>query len=146
MVDFGSDSFLIKSTWIRIGFDPSSNSPSSLCNSHVVFSQFLLHFSTSVTVSENSLLKHRSSPAASVRNPKKPDLVEKLVKTYPHLHSANLENTIKPKIKIFQDFGFSANDAVAIISHDPWILKQSLNKKIIPSLSTLKRLLGSHEQ
>ncbi|KAL7085552.1 hypothetical protein ACP275_14G287700 [Erythranthe tilingii] len=149
---------IIRQNPISFGF--FKNSSSSLCNSDVVFSQFLLHFSTLVTASEISPLKHRSSPAVSVRNPKKSDLVisflkqtgfsktqvEKLVKTYPHLHSANLENTIKPKIMIFQDLGFSSNDAVAIISHDPWILKQSLNKKIIPSLSTLKRLLGSNEQ
>ncbi|CAA2998609.1 transcription termination factor MTERF8, chloroplastic-like, partial [Olea europaea subsp. europaea] len=69
--------------------------------------------------------------------------LEKVVKTQPGLLSASIDNTIKPKIKIFQDLGFSANDIAEIISNDPVILHRSADKRFIPSLSVLKSLLGS---
>ncbi|KAL0432712.1 UNVERIFIED_CONTAM: hypothetical protein Slati_2605500 [Sesamum latifolium] len=72
--------------------------------------------------------------------------VEKMVKIRPQFLSANLEKSIKPKIKIFQDFGFLANDISEIISNDPWILRQSMKCTLIPSLSVLRSLLGSNAE
>ncbi|CAA2938090.1 transcription termination factor MTERF2, chloroplastic-like [Olea europaea subsp. europaea] len=69
--------------------------------------------------------------------------LEKVVKTQPGLLSASIDNTIKPKIKIFQDLGFSANDIAEIISNDPVILHRSADKRFTPSLSVLTSLLGS---
>ncbi|KAL0366422.1 UNVERIFIED_CONTAM: hypothetical protein Sradi_3532300 [Sesamum radiatum] len=72
--------------------------------------------------------------------------VEKMVKIRPQLLSANLEKSIKPKMKIFQDLGFLANDISEIISNDPWILRQSMKTTLIPSLSVLRSLLGSNAE
>ncbi|KAL0366420.1 UNVERIFIED_CONTAM: hypothetical protein Sradi_3532100 [Sesamum radiatum] len=72
--------------------------------------------------------------------------VEKMVKIRPQLLSANLEKSIKPKMKIFQDLGFLADDISEIISNDPWILRQSMKKTLIPSLSVLRSLLGSNAE
>ncbi|KAL7116701.1 hypothetical protein ACP275_03G020800 [Erythranthe tilingii] len=70
----------------------------------------------------------------------------KIVKYKPSLVSANLEKSIKPKIKIFQDLGFSGNDIADIASHNPSILFRSANNILIPSLSVLRGLLGSNEE
>ncbi|CAA2938091.1 Mitochondrial transcription termination factor, mTERF [Olea europaea subsp. europaea] len=69
--------------------------------------------------------------------------LEKVVKTQPGLLSASIDNTIKPKIKIFQDLGFSSNDIAEIISNVPVILHRSADKRFTPSLSVLTSLLGS---
>ncbi|KAL0392335.1 UNVERIFIED_CONTAM: hypothetical protein Sradi_2456300 [Sesamum radiatum] len=69
--------------------------------------------------------------------------MEKILKSWPELLSVNLENIVKPKIKIFQEFGFSANDIVDIILKEPSVLHSSANKRFIPSLTVLRGLLGS---
>ncbi|KAK6130711.1 hypothetical protein DH2020_035565 [Rehmannia glutinosa] len=120
----------------------------------------------SPTLSELLLHKHHFCPqaasqvAAALTQPNSPEKydsilsflketgfsntqLEKLLKCRPRLLLANLEKTIKPKIKIFQDFGFSANDIADIITNDPYILCCSLNNRVIPSLSVLTGLLGS---
>ncbi|KAL2515106.1 Mitochondrial transcription termination factor family protein [Forsythia ovata] len=66
-----------------------------------------------------------------------------MVKTQPAVLAASLEKTMKPKIKIFQDLGFSANDIAQIISNDPSSLYRSADNRFTPSLSVLKRFLGS---
>ncbi|KAL3830476.1 hypothetical protein ACJIZ3_019278 [Penstemon smallii] len=55
-----------------------------------------------------------------------------------------LRRAFKPKIKIFQDLGFSANEVAMIISNDPAILSSSIDNRIIPSLSLLKGLFDSN--
>ncbi|CAI9775435.1 unnamed protein product [Fraxinus pennsylvanica] len=66
-----------------------------------------------------------------------------MVRNRPGLLAACLEKTMKPKIKIFQDLGFSAEDIAEIISNTPSILYRSLDNGVIPSLSGLMSLLGS---
>ncbi|CAI9775436.1 unnamed protein product [Fraxinus pennsylvanica] len=66
-----------------------------------------------------------------------------MVRTRPGLLAASLEKTLKPKIKIFQDLGFSDNDIAEIISNGPWCLKRSADNRFMPTLSVLKSLLGS---
>lgn len=68
------------------------------------------------------------------------------MKSWPDLLSTNLENIIKPKIKIFQEFGFSDEDIAEIISKDPSVLHSSASNRVIPSLSVLKGLLGTTAQ
>ncbi|KAL3845808.1 hypothetical protein ACJIZ3_003211 [Penstemon smallii] len=71
--------------------------------------------------------------------------LEKIVKSWPVVYSANLEKTIIPKIKIFQDSGFSAHETAQIISAAPSILHLG-SKNLISSISLLKSLLGSTGQ
>ncbi|KAL6179496.1 hypothetical protein ACLB2K_051011 [Fragaria x ananassa] len=59
---------------------------------------------------------------------------------------ANLDTSIKPKIKIFQDLGFSDSDIADIISCDPWILWRSADNKLGPALVVLKSILGSNAE
>ncbi|KAL9171944.1 hypothetical protein ABFS82_03G013600 [Erythranthe guttata] len=69
--------------------------------------------------------------------------LERVVKYRPAFLSANLEKIIKPKIRIFQDLGFSADEISLII---PLVLHSSVNNRLIPSLSVLKNLLGTDLQ
>ncbi|KAK6115445.1 hypothetical protein DH2020_007714 [Rehmannia glutinosa] len=69
--------------------------------------------------------------------------LEKVVKYRPEFLSANLEKIIKPKIKIFQDLGFSSDEISDIVSKEPLVLHCSANNRLIPSLFVLKGLLGS---
>ncbi|KAI3465118.1 hypothetical protein Pfo_021781 [Paulownia fortunei] len=135
------------------------------CESHVSFSISIdKQLLETPTRFEFLLHKHHFSPetvsqVASVltlKNPQNSDSMlsflkesgfsnfqlEKIVKYRPQFLSAGLENNIKPKIKIFQDLGYSASELAELISNDPWILRRSTNK-IIPSLSVLKGLVGS---
>ncbi|XP_050378566.1 uncharacterized protein LOC126795875 [Argentina anserina] len=71
--------------------------------------------------------------------------IEGVVQNLPRILCSILD-TIKPKIKIFQDLGFSDSDIPDIISCDPWILWHSANNKLSPALLVFKRILGSNAQ
>ncbi|KAK6130651.1 hypothetical protein DH2020_035626 [Rehmannia glutinosa] len=124
------------------------------------------HPVTALTLSELLLHKHHFCPEAAsqvvsaltrLKSPEKYDSIlsflkesgfsntqlEKILKCRPRLLLANPEKVIKPKIKIFQDLGFSANDIADIITNDPDIMYRSLTNRVIPSLSVLNVLLGS---
>ncbi|XVF39498.1 hypothetical protein PTKIN_Ptkin01aG0039400 [Pterospermum kingtungense] len=70
--------------------------------------------------------------------------IEQAIRRMPGLLYSSLENTIKPKFKIFHELGFSNNDVADIVSVDPWILTRSVADGIAPSLSVLKTVLGSN--
>ncbi|KAK6131138.1 hypothetical protein DH2020_035117 [Rehmannia glutinosa] len=147
-----------------------SKSPSPMCKSHVRFWLSLCYFASStethpVSTPTFNLHKYHFSPqAASVlarlKNPERSDSVlsflqesgfsnaqlEKIVKCKPELLCANIENIIKPKIKIFHDLGFSAHEVAGIISSNPVIFSRSIRNRIIPSLSVLKGLVGSNAE
>ncbi|CAA0806810.1 Unknown protein [Striga hermonthica] len=72
--------------------------------------------------------------------------LEKILNVRPLLLAADLEGTIKPKIKIFEDLGFSSEEIADIVSKEPMILHTSLYKRIIPALAWLRDLLGSNEK
>ncbi|KAL6176964.1 hypothetical protein ACLB2K_053596 [Fragaria x ananassa] len=72
--------------------------------------------------------------------------LEGVVQKTPRILCANLDTSIKPKIKIFQDLGFSDSDIADIISCDPWILWRSADNKLGPALVVLKRILGSNAE
>ncbi|KAK4390197.1 hypothetical protein Sango_2083000 [Sesamum angolense] len=118
------------------------------------------------TVSEFLLHKHHFSPEAAaqvasvltrLKNTEKSDSVlsflkesgfsgtqlEKIVKYKPEFLSANLEKVIKPKIKIFQDFGFSERlgsevDLAKVLKSSGWILIRDLQKTLVPNVEFLK--------
>ncbi|EPS65777.1 hypothetical protein M569_09002 [Genlisea aurea] len=69
--------------------------------------------------------------------------LENAFKHEPRLPSVDLEKSIKPKIKTFDDFGFSNSEIAVIISRAPKILFYSLKDRVIPSMCFLKDLLGS---
>ncbi|CAA0806814.1 Unknown protein [Striga hermonthica] len=72
--------------------------------------------------------------------------LERTLNLRPHLLATNLEGTIKPKIKIFEDLGFSSEEIAAVVLKELVILHVSLINKIIPALSWLKGMLGSNKK
>ncbi|KAL8514001.1 hypothetical protein ACS0TY_013206 [Phlomoides rotata] len=70
----------------------------------------------------------------------------RIVKYSPRLLSINLDDRIKPKIKILREFGFSCDGICKMISLNPSILYSSVENNIVPSLSVLKGLLGSNDK
>ncbi|KAL2232044.1 transcription termination factor MTERF2, chloroplastic-like [Sesamum indicum] len=122
-----------------------------------------------VSVSDFLLHKHNFSPEvvskvasvlARLKNPEESNSIlsylkesgfshtqlEKIVKYRPRFLLARLDDSIKPKIKIFQDLGLSSDEIAKAISSNPAILHLSAKNNIIPSLSVLKRLVGSNRE
>ncbi|EPS60354.1 hypothetical protein M569_14450 [Genlisea aurea] len=69
--------------------------------------------------------------------------LKNLFKRQSQLRCANLERSIKPKIKVLHDYGLSNSEIAEIISKHPGVLCCSLEKRLIPSLSFLNDLLNS---
>ncbi|KAL6527253.1 hypothetical protein OROGR_016343 [Orobanche gracilis] len=141
---------------------------SPLCNeSHVSFPLLLLRFSTVSRPTVSDFLVPFSPETASqvasvqtrLRNPENFDsvlsflkeigfsnyLLEKILKSNPALLSTNLERTVRPKIKILQDLGFSADCIAKAVSNDPWILRKSI-KNVVPNVEFLKSCGVATEQ
>ncbi|XP_059635854.1 transcription termination factor MTERF6, chloroplastic/mitochondrial-like [Cornus florida] len=64
------------------------------------------------------------------------------IKRTPEILSSNLERTIKPKFKFFQDLGFSCSDVVKFVSSNPRILNYSVENRFVLSILALKSVLG----
>ncbi|XP_019058888.1 PREDICTED: uncharacterized protein LOC109115980 [Tarenaya hassleriana] len=69
--------------------------------------------------------------------------IERIVYRYPRVLFSDIESSVRPKIKVFQELGFPCSDFASVISADPWILARSSDKQILPSLTVLKKVLGS---
>lgn len=68
-----------------------------------------------------------------------------IIKDVPKVLTANLDNTIKPKVKMFRDLGFSPSDIADIVSAYPWIRRgRSADNQLGPSILALKSVLGSN--
>lgn len=119
-----------------------------------------------VPLADYSINRHNFSPAAALKassvkkdlkKPENSDSVlsflkesgfsdshlQKMVKRVPNVLSASIFDTVKPKIKVFQDLGFSSTDIADVISSDPWILHRSVDR-IVPSILLLRSVLGSN--
>lgn len=67
--------------------------------------------------------------------------VEQILKKMPLLLNSKLDRTFKPKFQVFQDIGFEQEEIADIVAEDPWLLK----KRLAPSISVLKTVLGSRD-
>ncbi|EPS73057.1 hypothetical protein M569_01703, partial [Genlisea aurea] len=69
--------------------------------------------------------------------------IEKMVKYKPQFLTCSLERVMKPKIKIFREFGYSADELAVLVSDHPWILNKAM-EKIDHSLAVLKEIVQSN--
>ncbi|KAL5844264.1 hypothetical protein ACOSQ4_010222 [Xanthoceras sorbifolium] len=69
--------------------------------------------------------------------------IENLIQKALAFLSCKLDNTIKPKIKIFQDLGFSSSDIANLMSTNPWNFRRSADA-LEQSVLVLKSILGSN--
>ncbi|XP_074316831.1 transcription termination factor MTERF15, mitochondrial-like [Silene latifolia] len=65
--------------------------------------------------------------------------IKKVVSCYPKILSANVDKTLKPKFKVFQDHGFSESNLVSLILSNPSIV----SKRMDPIIRDLRAILGS---
>ncbi|CAL9124125.1 unnamed protein product [Musa acuminata var. zebrina] len=68
--------------------------------------------------------------------------IMKLTQKAPKLLRANVETTLKPRMRSLQDMGFSVTEIVQLVSKCPSILFQNIQ----PNLNFLRSLLGSNER
>ncbi|KAJ4701309.1 Transcription termination factor like [Melia azedarach] len=69
--------------------------------------------------------------------------IEKVVKREPNVLFTNLDNNIKFKTAMFENFGFPSADIVHILSADPWIFTGRSENELICSILILKSVVGS---
>ncbi|KAL8523575.1 hypothetical protein ACS0TY_013520 [Phlomoides rotata] len=72
--------------------------------------------------------------------------LEKILKYKPRVLSNSLEDSIKPKFKIFQDLGFTCDEISKLFTSNPAILQLSLDNSLIPSINLLRGLLRSDDE
>lgn len=115
---------------------------------------FLLHkhnFSPKAAAEAASVITHLRNPEKSdsllsflKRNDFSSSHLEKIVKYNPSFISANLEKSVKPKIKIFQELGLANNEIADLFASNASIFYRSADNRVIPTLSVLTSLLGSN--
>ena len=71
-------------------------------------------------------------------------LLAKIEKTTPELLKAKLEQTIKPKIKFFENMGLSKSQIVNVVSRDPRILTRISIQSYERSVRVLNTVLGDN--
>ncbi|KAF8398091.1 hypothetical protein HHK36_017017 [Tetracentron sinense] len=71
--------------------------------------------------------------------------ITKLISAHPRLLSANIERTLKPKIKLFQDLGLSGPKLAELIASNPSTLLRSLNCQIIPCIQLVRSFVKTDE-
>ncbi|KAF8398092.1 hypothetical protein HHK36_017018 [Tetracentron sinense] len=71
--------------------------------------------------------------------------ITKLISANPRLLSADIERTLKPKIKLFQDLGLSGPKLAELIASNPSILLRSLNGQIIPCIQLVRSFVETDE-
>ncbi|XP_026416129.1 uncharacterized protein LOC113311511 [Papaver somniferum] len=71
--------------------------------------------------------------------------ISRLIPKHPFILLSNPNETLKPKLEFFKSKGLYEIDLPDFISIGPTILRQSLNKGIIPSFDILKSIVQSDE-
>ncbi|KAL3640773.1 hypothetical protein CASFOL_015741 [Castilleja foliolosa] len=144
-----------KQSLIHFSLNFSTNTEKNPANAPTVY-DFLMHkhnFSHESATRIASVLTH-------LKNPERSDSIlsflrasgfsiaqlEKILTSRPSFLFADLENVIKPKLKLFRDFGFSADETADIISRAPLVLHCSVDNKLISSFAVLEGLLGSKSE
>ncbi|KAL3514029.1 hypothetical protein ACH5RR_026746 [Cinchona calisaya] len=71
--------------------------------------------------------------------------IKTVISSTPQLLFYNVDKTLKPKVRVFQDFGLSGSDFRRVLMHYKNILTRGLETDIIAPINCLRELLGSDE-
>ncbi|XP_020535589.1 uncharacterized protein LOC105635700 [Jatropha curcas] len=71
--------------------------------------------------------------------------IQSTINGAPQIIFANVDKTLKPKIDLFQDLGLVGNDLVKFISKNSILLTTSLEKKLVPRIKILQKILLNDE-
>ncbi|OVA01322.1 RNA recognition motif domain [Macleaya cordata] len=93
------------------------------------------------------------------KSPKKPDSVVRLLQQFgfsetqirdtvrvtPQILFSDVEKTLKPKLNLFQDLGFTGSDLGRFLSKNTTLLTFSLDRRLIPCINILKKFLSDND-
>jgi len=68
--------------------------------------------------------------------------IKKVIFSLPRILSCDVDKTLKPKLKAFQDLGLHGSDLADVITLHPHVLLRGLNRHILPTLELLKSVIG----
>ncbi|RWR79676.1 Mitochodrial transcription termination factor-related [Cinnamomum micranthum f. kanehirae] len=136
---------------------PTLQSISNLSHSTLQSSLTLSYLEKSCGLSPESALS--ASKKVTLKTTENPDSVlsllkshglskthiSKLISKHPQVLSANPDKTLQPKIKFFNDLGFSGAALAVLLSSDPTVLYANLKNRIIPSVGFLKTIVHTNE-
>ncbi|KAL8154441.1 hypothetical protein V2J09_012201 [Rumex salicifolius] len=71
--------------------------------------------------------------------------IKRLITCFPKAIRYDVEKTLEPKIRFFQELGLRGSDLGLVISLNPHVLCRSLEDHIVPSFESLKSIVGSNE-
>ena len=97
-----------------------------------------------------------SNRFSSVKSPDKPQSVHKLFLDYgfsethirsailvsPQILFADVNKTLRPKLELFGKLGIDGYDLGKFISKNPTVLSRSLEKKLVPCIEIVQKILG----
>ncbi|XP_071713297.1 transcription termination factor MTERF8, chloroplastic-like [Rutidosis leptorrhynchoides] len=71
--------------------------------------------------------------------------IKQIISYAPRILTSNPTKTVEPKVRVFKELGLRGSDLVSLIKKDPKILWRGLHSRIIPSIDSVKKLVGSDE-
>ncbi|KAL4197414.1 hypothetical protein AMTRI_Chr04g251010 [Amborella trichopoda] len=71
--------------------------------------------------------------------------IHNIIRKRPLILATDVDKTLKPKFKFFQDLGLSGSDLGGFLSKNPGILSYSTEKRAIPNIDFIKKYLHSNE-
>ncbi|KAG7952045.1 hypothetical protein I3843_12G038900, partial [Carya illinoinensis] len=71
--------------------------------------------------------------------------IKTLTMKYPVLYTYNAQKIFKPKLEFFKSLGLSDLETAQLLSASSYVLRNSLEKQIIPCVQELRRILGTDE-
>ncbi|XP_058090376.1 transcription termination factor MTEF1, chloroplastic-like [Magnolia sinica] len=119
-----------------------------------IFNYLIENFGFSETVATATLNR-----LPNVKQPNKPDSVlhflrqsgfsethiRDAVRISPQILFANIEKTLEPKFKVFQELGLTGSDLGLFLSKNAKLLTASLDQKLIPGIKILKNILSNDD-
>ncbi|GAB2298524.1 hypothetical protein Dimus_032588 [Dionaea muscipula] len=71
--------------------------------------------------------------------------IHKTISRYPPLLNSDVDETLTPKIRVFQDLGLSGSFVINLVACRPEIMRRDFKSVIFPKVELLKSILGSDE-
>ena len=69
-------------------------------------------------------------------------IIQKWVNQSPQILFTDVENTLKPKLIFFKELGLVDQELTSFISKNPTYLSDRFEKRLVPCLDIVKRLMG----
>ncbi|KAM2099597.1 hypothetical protein ACFX1T_026865 [Malus domestica] len=71
--------------------------------------------------------------------------IRSAVRVSPQILFSNIDKTLRPKLEFFQQLGLFGSDLARFIAKNSTLLTASLDRKLVPCIEILKKILGNDE-